>query len=97
MTDAATGSSRGLTSYGDAGFSKFLRGVFLASAGWDAQDLERPIIGIANTESDFNPCHRLSPAIIENIKRGVLEAGGVPFVFPTISLGETLLNPTSMY
>jgi len=97
MTDAATGSSRGLTSYGDAGFSKFLRGVFLASAGWDAQDLERPIIGIANTESDFNPCHRMSPAIIENIKRGVLEAGGVPFVFPTISLGETLLNPTSMY
>lgn len=97
MTDGATGSSRGLTSYGDAGFSKFLRGVFLASAGWDAQDLERPIIGIANTESDFNPCHRLSPAIIENIKRGVLEAGGVPFVFPTISLGETLLNPTSMY
>lgn len=97
MSVSAHGAKQGLTSYGDAGFSSFLRGVFLASAGWDAGDLERPIIGISNTESDFNPCHRLAPSIIENIKRGVLEAGGVPFVFPTISLGETLLNPTSMY
>jgi dihydroxy-acid dehydratase len=97
MSEKFRGAKQGLTSYGDTGFSNFLRGVFLASAGWDATDLERPIVGIANTESDFNPCHRLVPAIIENIKRGVLEAGGVPFVFPTMSLGETLISPTSMY
>lgn len=91
------GASKGLTSYGDEGFSRFLRGAFLAAAGWDSKDLDLPIIGIANTESDFNPCHRLAPAIIANIKRGISQAGGVPFVFPTMSLGETLLNPTSMY
>lgn len=93
---AATGASRGLTSYGDAGFSRFLRGAFLAAAGFDREDLERPIIGISDLTSDFNPCHRGVPAIVENVKRGVLEAGGLPMVFPTMSLGETLLSPTSM-
>lgn len=93
---AATGASRGLTSYGDAGFSRFLRGAFLAAAGFDHEDLERPIIGISDLTSDFNPCHRGVPAIVENVKRGVLEAGGLPMVFPTMSLGETLLSPTSM-
>lgn len=97
MVDRSESQTSKITNYGDAGFSTFLRGVFLASAGWDPNDLDRPIIGIANTESDFNPCHRMSPGLVENIKRGILEAGGVPFVFPTMSLGETLLNPTSMY
>jgi dihydroxy-acid dehydratase len=85
-----------LTSYGDLGFSKFLRGAFLAAAGYDPDDLERPVVGITNLESDFNPCHRNMPSLIDAVKRGVLEAGGLPFVFPTASLGETLLSPTSM-
>ena len=83
-------ASRQLTSYGDEGFSSFLRGVFLAGAGYDAEDLARPIIGITDTTSDYNPCHRQVPQIVERVRAGVLEAGGLPMVFPTISLGEIL-------
>ncbi len=90
------GRPRAVTSYGDEGFSGFLRGAFLAGSGRDRWDLARPVVGIANTSSDFNPCHRQMPQIIDNVKQGVLEAGGLPMVFPTISLGEILLSPTSM-
>lgn len=93
---AASGMSRGLTAYGDVGFSLFLRQAFLASAGLDEEDLSRPIVGIADTTSDFTPCHRQMPELIKAVSRGVLEAGGVPMVFPTMSLGEPLLSPTSM-
>jgi dihydroxy-acid dehydratase len=97
MTHPPVDGAKGhMTSYADAGFSRFLRGAFLASAGFDREDLERPIVGIADLTSDFNPCHRGVPAIVEHVKRGVLEAGGLPMVFPTMSLGETLLAPTSM-
>jgi dihydroxy-acid dehydratase len=90
------GVDRNLTSYGDPGFSRYLRRVFLAAAGYDRADLDRPVIGIAELTSDFNPCHRAMPDLVESVKRGVLEAGGLPLVFPTASLGETLLSPTSM-
>ena len=90
------GIDRSLTNYADEGFSRYLRRAFLASAGYDGQDLERPVIGITNTASDYNTCHREVPQLIESIRRGVLEAGGLPMVFPTISLGEILLSPTSM-
>ena len=90
------GISRGLTSYGDDGFSLFLRQAFLASAGLDTDDLSRPVIGIADTTSDFTPCHRQMPELVRAVSRGILEAGGVPMVFPTMSLGEPLLSPTSM-
>jgi dihydroxy-acid dehydratase len=85
-----------LTSYGDAGFSTYLRGAFLAGAGFDAEDLTRPVVGIADLSSDYSPCHRLMPGLVDNVRRGVTEAGGLPFVFPTISLGESFLSPTSM-
>jgi len=88
--------SRNLVSYGDTGFSRFLRNAFLAAAGFDASELSRPVIGIADLRSDYNPCHRQMGELVENVKRGVLEAGGLPFVFPTISLGESFLNPTAM-
>lgn len=94
--DNQTGPMRGVTSYGDPGFSRFLRGAFLAGAGFDQGDLERPIVGIADLSSDYNPCHRGVPSIVEHVKRGVHEAGGLAMVFPTMSLGETLLSPTSM-
>jgi dihydroxy-acid dehydratase len=94
--ESFSGVYGGLTSYGDTGFSRFLRGAFLASAGYDSVDLGRPVIGIANLESDYNTCHRNVPEMIDAIRRGVLEAGGLPFVFPTASLGETFLSPTSM-
>jgi len=86
----------GLTAYGDPEFSRFLRSAFLASAGFDADDLSRPLVGIADTSSDFTTCHRQMPELVVAVKRGVLEAGGLPFVFPSMSLGEILLAPTSM-
>lgn len=90
------GFDRGLTSYGDEGFSRFLRRAFLASAGYDAEDLNRPVIGIADTSSDYTTCHRQMPELVAAVKRGVLQAGGLPMVFPSMSLPEILLNPTSM-
>ena len=58
--------------------------------------LDRPIVGIANSASGFNNCHRHFPELIEAVKRGVLAAGALPIEFPTISLGEVFLNPTSL-
>ena len=94
--NATAGPMRGVTSYGDQGFSSFLRGAFLAAAGYDGEDLNRPLVGITDLLSDYNPCHRGMGEIIENVKRGVLQGGALPMVFPTMSLGETLLSPTSM-
>ena len=95
-TRTTSGINRNLTSYGDAGFSRFVRRAFLASAGYDAEDLSRPIVGIADTSSDLNPCHRDMPAMVDAVKRGVLEAGALPFAFPTCSLHEILMSPTTM-
>ncbi|MCY3664724.1 MAG: dihydroxy-acid dehydratase [Gemmatimonadetes bacterium] len=91
-----TGIDRNLTHYADPGFSRYIRRAFLASAGYDEADLERPVIGIADTSSDYTTCHRAMPQLVEAVKRGVLEAGGLPLVFPTLSLGEILLSPTAM-
>ncbi len=96
MDDTARGVDRNLTHYADAGFSRYLRRAFLASAGYDGADLARPVIGITDTSSDYNTCHRELPRLVEAVKRGVLEAGGLPMVFPTLSLGEILLSPTAM-
>ncbi|NLG61470.1 MAG: dihydroxy-acid dehydratase [Candidatus Cloacimonetes bacterium] len=96
QTPEESGVFRNLTNYGDAGFSKFIRRAFLASAGLDETDISRPVVGIVNTTSDYTTCHRDMPQLIEHVKRGVLEAGGMPFVFPVMSLGEILTNPTTM-
>ena len=90
------GIERGLTGYGDPAFSRYLRRAFLRSAGYDADDLARPVVGIGHTCSDFTPCHRQMPELVEAVRRGVLEAGGLPMVFPITSLGEPMLAPTSM-
>ena len=90
------GLARGLTQYGDADFSLYLRRTFAKQAGWSTEMLQRPVVGIAQSASGFNPCHRSSPELVEAIKRGVIAAGGLPLDFPTISLGESFLSPTSM-
>ncbi|MBV9221376.1 MAG: dihydroxy-acid dehydratase [Methylobacteriaceae bacterium] len=99
MTDQKprSGLRKGLTSYGDEDFSLFLRKVFINAAGYGEDALDRPIIGIADTGSDFNPCHGNSPQLIAALKRGILLAGGLPMVFPVISLHESFAAPTSMY
>ena len=91
-----TGLERNLTSYGDPDFSKYIRRAFLASAGYDSDDLDRPLIAVIDTTSDYTTCHRDMPALVSAVKRGVLEAGGLPLVSPTLSLGEILISPTSM-
>ncbi len=92
-----TGMRKGLTSYGDLEFSLFLRKAFIKGAGYTDDALERPVIGIADTGSGFNPCHGNMPTLVEAVTRGVLLAGGLPVRFPTISLHESFANPTSMY
>ena len=96
MAKQPKGFARGLTNYGDAGFSLYLRRSFAKSMGYSGEMLERPVIGIADSRSGFNNCHRHFPELIEAVKRGVLAAGGLPVEFPTTSLGEVFLSPTSM-
>ena len=93
---AAKGIAKGLTNYGDPGFSRFLRGAFMRQMGFDGEDMSKPIIGIFNTYSELNPCHRGFLELAPAVRRGVTQAGGLPVELPTISLGETFLNPTSM-
>jgi dihydroxy-acid dehydratase len=90
------GLSVGLTNYGDPDFALYLRRSFARSMGYSLDMLSRPVIGIADTRSGFNNCHRHFPELIDAVKRGVLAAGGLPMVFPTISLGEVFLSPTSL-
>jgi dihydroxy-acid dehydratase len=91
------GLRKDLTSYGDPGFSLFLRRAFIKAMGYSDDALERPIVGITDTSSDYNPCHGNVPDLIEAVKRGVMLAGAMPMVFPTISIHESFAHPTSMY
>jgi dihydroxy-acid dehydratase len=90
------GLAKGLTNYGDMDFSLYLRRSFASSMGYSREMLAKPIIGIAYTPSGYNNCHRNFPELLEAVKRGVLASGGLPVEFPTISLGEVFLNPTSL-
>jgi dihydroxy-acid dehydratase len=94
--DEKHGLSRGLTNYGDPAFSLYLRRSFAKSMGYSGEMLARPVVGIADSRSGFNNCHRHFPEMIEAVKRGVIAAGGLPIDFPTTSLGEVFLSPTSM-
>lgn len=95
--DSAAGLRQGLTSYGDAHFSLFLRKVFIKALGYSEDALSRPIIGIINTYSALNPCHANIPQLIEAVKRGVQLNGGLAVDFPTISVHESFSSPTSMF
>jgi dihydroxy-acid dehydratase len=96
MSKKPTGIANGLTNYGDRDFSLYLRRSFARSMGYSTAMLEKPVVGIAYTPSGFNNCHRHFPDMLEAVKRGVLAAGALPIDFPTISLGEVFLNPTSL-
>ena len=61
------GMRKGLTSYGDADFSLFLRKAFIKAMGYSDDALNRPIIGVANTFSGYNACHRNAPELVEAI------------------------------
>jgi dihydroxy-acid dehydratase len=95
--DPRSGMRRGLTHYGDAAFSLFLRKAFIKGAGFTDDALDRPIVGIADTGSAYNPCHGNAPQLVEAVKRGVMLAGGLPVSFPTVSVHESFAAPTSMF
>ncbi|KAK8106017.1 dihydroxy-acid/6-phosphogluconate dehydratase [Apiospora kogelbergensis] len=94
---STTGLRQNLSSYGDAHFSLFLRKAFIKALGYSEDALSRPIVGIVNTSSGFNPCHANGPQLLEAAKRGVNLAGGLAVDFPTISLHESFASPTSMF
>jgi dihydroxy-acid dehydratase len=96
MTERMYGLEHGLTNYGDRDFSLYLRRSFAQSMGYSRAMLTKPVVGIAYTGSGFNNCHRHFPELLDAVKRGVLAAGALPIEFPTISLGEVFLSPTSL-
>ena len=65
MTTSKTGLRKRLTQYGDEEFSLFLRRAFIKAMGYTDDALDRPIVGIADTSSDFNPCHGSAPRLVE--------------------------------
>jgi dihydroxy-acid dehydratase len=75
----------------------FLRKAFIKGAGFTDAALDRPVIGITNTASSYNPCHGNMSQLIDAVKRGIMLAGGLPMDFPTISVHESFASPTSMY
>ena len=99
MTHPSTrrGLARNTSNYGDRDFALYLRRSFAKSMGYSQAMLDRPVVGIVDTGSAYNNCHRTVPELIEAVKRGVLAAGGLPMPFPTISLCEPSLHPCSMH
>src|SRR4029453_10375895 len=96
VSEHTHGLEHGLTNYGDRDFSLYLRRSFAQSMGYSRAMLSKPVVGIAYTPSGFNICHRHFPELLDAVKRGVLAAGALPVAFPTISLGEVFLSPTSL-
>ena len=97
MSKEPVGMRRNLAGYGDAGFSVFLRKAFIKALGYTDGALERPIVGICNTDSGYNACQRNAPDLVEAASRGVMLSGGIPIPFPVISIQESFAHPTSMY
>jgi dihydroxy-acid dehydratase len=97
MMADASGMRRNLANYGDAGFSVFLRKAFIKALGYTDDALDRPIIGICNTDSGYNACHANMPDLVTAASRGIMLAGGIPIPFPVISIQESFSHPTSMY
>src|SRR5215210_5424481 len=74
----------------------FVHRTTLAAAGWSREDLlSRPVIGILNTWSDINPCNLNLRVLAEEARIGIIEAGGIPFEVPLMSLSENIIKPSS--
>jgi dihydroxy-acid dehydratase len=96
MSNLGPGLAGRLTEYGDRDFAAYLRRSFARSMGLSPGALAKPVVGIVNTYSELNNCHRSLRELVEAVKRGVWQAGALPLEFPTISLGEVFLNPSAM-
>lgn len=79
------------------GLDGFIYRSWLRNQGLPEDALDgRPVVGICNSWSDLTPCNGHFRALAEHVKKGVLDAGGLPLEFPAMSLGETLMRPTAM-
>ena len=88
---------RSQTWFRGADYYNFARRTYVRAEGMNADVFQgKPIIGICNSWSELNNCNLGLRDVAEAVKRGVWAAGGVPFEFPTISLGETFMRPTTM-
>lgn len=84
--------------FADPGQDGLLHRAFLRATGLTADEVRRrPVVGIATSASDLNPCNLGTAALVERVKDGVRAAGGLPLAFPTISISEPFTRPTSLY
>jgi dihydroxy-acid dehydratase len=83
--------------FGKRDYNGFLHRSWMKTQGLPHHVFDgRPVIGICNSFSELTPCNAHLRELAQAVKRGVWEAGGLPLEFPTISLGETLMRPTTM-
>ncbi|MBZ9696856.1 dihydroxy-acid dehydratase [Mesorhizobium sp. B2-3-14] len=83
--------------FGGEGKNAFMHRSWMKNQGIPADAFDgRPVIGICNTWSELTPCNAHLRALADHVKRGVYEAGGLPFEFPVMSLGESNMRPTAM-
>src|SRR5499426_2094012 len=83
--------------FGRRDINGFLHRAWVKTEGFNSDLFDgRPVIGIGNSWSEFTNCNAHLRAVAEAVKRGVWQAGGFPLEFPTISLGENLMKPTTM-
>src|SRR4051794_15610349 len=96
MESAARMSQRSQQWYGGTDRNAYIHRAWMRRGLPDDAFDGRPHIAIANTASDLTPCNMHLAEVAESVKRGILEAGGVPLTLPVMSLGETQVRPTAM-
>src|SRR5437773_664395 len=96
MSDTASGRARSAQWFDRQDIGGFIHRAFTKGSGFTPEDMGRPLIGIAQTWSELNHCNSHLRTVAEAVKRGVWQAGGWPMEFPTISLGEIIVKPTTM-
>ena len=83
--------------FGGRDMHGFIHRSWMKNQGFAADNFDgRPVIGIANSASEVTPCNAHLGRVAEAVKRGVWKAGGFPLEFPTMSLGEPVMRPTTM-
>ncbi len=83
--------------FGREGKMGFIYRSWMRNQGLTDESFDgRPVIGICNTWSELTPCNAHFRELAASVKKGVLEAGGLPLEFPVTSLGETMMRPTAM-
>ncbi len=88
---------RSVAWFGSADRDGFIHRSWMRNQGLPSDAFDgRPVIGICNTWSELTPCNGHFRELADHVRRGVLDAGGVPLEFPVLSLGETLMRPTTM-